>query len=44
MVISVDVKFVFKFTNEADWDGLRDHLGDVSWLDTFKHATFAAKE
>ena len=57
MVVSVDVKFVVKSTNEhpyhrtvysyskADWDGLRDHLRDVPWLDIFKHdATFAAKE
>ena len=41
MVVSVDVKFVVKSTNEhpyhrtvysyskADWDGLRDHLRDV---------------
>ena len=53
----VDVKFVVKSTNEhsylhsvysystADWDGLRDHLKDVPWLDIFKHdATYAAKE
>ena len=43
-VVSVDVKFVVKSTNEhpypgtlysyskADWDGLRDHLRDVPWL------------
>ena len=53
MVVSVDVKFVVKSTNEhpyhrtvysyskADLDGLRD----VSWLDIFKHdATYAAKK
>ena len=57
MAVSVDVKFVVKSTYEhpyhrtpysyskADWDGLRDHFGDVPWLDTFKHdATYAAKE
>ena len=56
MVVSVDVQFVAKSTNEhprhhtvysyskADWDGLRDHLRDVSWRDIFKHdATYAAK-
>ena len=49
MVISVDVQFVFKSTNEhpyhrtvysyrkADWDGFRGHLTGVSWLDIFKH-------
>ena len=58
MVVSVDVKFVVKSTNEhpyhrtvylyseADWDGLRDHLRDMPWLDISKHdaATYAAKE
>ena len=57
MVVGVDVNFVVKSANEhpyhrtvysyckADWDGLRDHLRDVPWLDIFKHnATFAAKE
>ena len=57
MVVSVDVKFVVKSTNEhpyhrtvysyskADWDGLRDHLRDVPWLDIFKHdTTYVAKE
>ena len=51
MVVSVDVKFVVKSTNEhpyhhtiysyrkADLDGLRDHLWNVPWLDIFKHAT-----
>ena len=49
MAGSVDVKFVVNSTNEhpyhrtvysyskADWDGLRDHLRDVPWLDIFKH-------
>ena len=48
-MISVDVKFVVKSTNEhpyhgpvysyskADWDGLRDQVRDVPWLDIFKH-------
>ena len=57
MVVSVDVKFVVKSTNEhpyhctvysyskADWDGLRDHLRYVPWIDIFKHdATYAPKE
>ena len=26
----------------ADWDGLRDHLRDVSWEDIFKLGAFAA--
>ena len=56
-IVSVDVQFVVKFINEhpyhrtiysyrkADWDGLRDHLRGVPWLDIFKHdATYAAKE
>ena len=56
MIVSVDVKFVVKSTNEhpchrpvysysrAGWDGLRDHLRDVPWLDIFKHdATYAIK-
>ena len=47
MVVSVDVKFVIKSTNEhikADLDRLRNHLRDVPWLDIFKHdATYAAK-
>ena len=46
-VVSIDVKFVVKSINEhprhrtvysyskADWDGLRDHLRDVPWLDIF---------
>ena len=54
-IVSVDVQFVVKYTNEhpyhtvysyskADWNGLRDHLRDVPWLDIFKHdATYAAK-
>ena len=49
MVVSVDVKFVVKSTNEypyhrtvysggkADWEGLWDHPRDVPWLDIFKH-------
>ena len=49
MVVSVDVQFVVKSTNEhpyhhtvysyskVDWDGLRDHLRDVPLLDIFKH-------
>ena len=57
MVVSVDVEFVVKSTNEhpyhriacsyskADWDGLKDHLRDVLWLDIFKHGDIcAAKE
>ena len=56
MVVSVDVKFVVKFTNEhpyhhtvysyskVDWDVLRDHLRDVSWLVIFKYITYGAKE
>ena len=57
MVVSVDVKFVVKSTNEhpyyrtvyshdkAGWDGPRDHLRDVPWLDIFKHdATYASKK
>ena len=51
IVVSVDVKFVVKSTNEhpyhrtvysyskADWDGLRDHLRDVPWSDIFSHDT-----
>ena len=26
----------------ADWDGLRDHLGDVPWEDLFKLSASAA--
>ena len=57
VVVGVDVKFVVKSTNEhpyhltlyshskVDWDGLRDHLSDVPWLDIVKHdASYAAKE
>ena len=54
IVVSVDVKFVVKSTNEhpyhrtvysyskADWDGLRDHLRDVPWSDIFSHDTTVA--
>ena len=28
--------------SRANWDGLRDHLRDVSWEDIFKLNTFAA--
>ena len=28
--------------SRADWDGLRDHLGDVSWEDIFKLGASAA--
>ena len=57
MAVSVDVKFVFKSTSEhpchrtvysyskADWDGSKDDLRDVLWLDIFNHDdTYAAKE
>ena len=56
MVVSVDVKFVVKSTNEhpyhstiylynkVDWDGLSDHLRDVPWLDIFKHDATYAAE
>ena len=54
IVVSVDAKFVVKSTNEhpyhrtvykMDWDGLRDHLRDVSSVDIFKYdATCAAEE
>ena len=49
MVVSIDVKFVVKSTNEhpyhrtiysyikADWDRFGDHPRDVPWLDIFKH-------
>ena len=49
MVVSVDVKFVVTSTNvhpdyhtsysysKVDWDGLRDYIRDVLWLDIFKH-------
>ena len=49
LVVSVDVKFVVKSTNEhpyhrtvytyskPDSHGLRDHLRGVPWLDIFKH-------
>ena len=51
LVVSFDVQFVVKSTNEhpyhrtvysysrADWDGLRDHLRGVPWLDICKHDT-----
>ena len=28
--------------SSADWDGLRDHLRDAPWEDTFKLGAFAA--
>ena len=31
--------------NKADWDGFRDLLRDVPWVNIFKHnVTYAAKE
>ena len=30
--------------SRADWDGLRDHLRDVSWEDIFKLSTSAASQ
>ena len=54
MVVCVDGKCLVKSTNDhhtvysyinVEWNGLRDYLRDVSWLDIFKHdATYAAKE
>ena len=56
-LVGVDVKLVVKSTNEhpyhravcsysnADWDGLRDDLRHVPWLDIFTNdATYVAKE
>ena len=57
LVVSVDVDFIDKSNKEhpyhrtvfsysnADWDGLRDYLRDVPWIDIFRHnANYAAKE
>ena len=57
IVVSADVDFMVKSTNEhpyhrtvfsysnADWDGFRDFLRDVPWIDIFKHnVNYAAKE
>ena len=56
MVISVDVQFIVKSTNEhtyhrtvysyrkAYWARLRDLLRDVLWLDIFKHDATYAAE
>ena len=57
VVVGVDVNYLVKANNEhpyhrtvysynkADWDGFRDLLRNVPWVDIFKHnVTYAAKE
>ena len=36
---------IIVLSTRTDWEGLKDHLKDVSWLGIFKHAAiYAAKE